>query len=93
MGKLGQYPTIIKRNKSRTGPSLNIKTVFLRYWDFHVKDKTVYRVVSNTRVYDTTPGGLRSIYSSLGTRQLFGDVTIRPVVSQSTDLVKWPIYP
>ena len=93
MGKLGQYPTIIKRNKSRTGPRLNTKTVFLRYGDSHVKDKTVDRLVWNTRVYDTTPGGLRSIYSSLGTRQLFGDVTIRPVASQSNDLIKWPIYP
>ena len=32
--------------------------------------------VSYVRVYETSAGGLRSIYPSLGMRQLFGDVTM-----------------
>ena len=34
--------------------------------------------ISYTRVYETSAGELRSIYPSLGMRQLFGDVTMGP---------------
>ena len=41
---------------------------------FFTRDKDQF--VSYTRVYETSAGCLRSIYSSLGMRQLFDDVTI-----------------
>ena len=65
-----------------SGPCLNIKTVFPRYGDSHVKDKMVTRPsclvhpVSYTWVYKTSAGCLRLIYPSLGMRQLLGDVTM-----------------
>ena len=51
------------------------------------------RLVSHTRTCETNAGCLRSIYPSLGMRQLFGDGHNGPVTSQLIDLNKWPNYP
>ena len=42
----------------------------------HCTVHVLHSVVSHTRVYETSAGGLRSIHPSLGMRQLFSDVTM-----------------
>ena len=64
------YALSFLQNTHTTGPRLNMKTVFTRYGDSHVKD------ISYTRVYETSTGCPISIYPSLGMRQLFGNVTM-----------------
>ena len=58
--------------------------------DIHRAEDTY---VSYTRVCETSAGCLRSIYPSLGMRQLFLYRHNGPVTSQVTDQIKWPNYP
>ena len=37
------HPTVDEFVSTETGPHLNIKTIFPRYGDSHIKDKTVTR--------------------------------------------------
>ena len=50
-------------------------------------------LVSYTRACETSTGCLRSIYPSLGMRQLFWWRHNGPVTSQLIDPIKWPNYP
>ena len=60
-----------------SGPRFNIKTVFHMYEIPMLKiRRSRDRLVSYTRVSETSAGCLRLIYPSLGMRQIFGDVTM-----------------
>ena len=62
---------------NKPGTRLNIKTVFPRYGIPTLKiRRSRNRLVSYIRVYETSAGCRRSIYPSLGMRQLFGDATM-----------------